>query len=182
MKIEYVTSNPGKFEEAQHILAGWELERVSLDLLEIQGERREITQEKAREALRLLQRPLIVEDVCFCCSALHGLPGPYIKEFLLRLGADGVADLIHRYDDHSATAICTTAFIKPGSDPVCFEGIIEGSIVKPRGTTQHGNLSWNGIFLPKGHTKTFGECSMKELSEISMRRLALVQLKNYLGH
>lgn len=180
MKMEYVTSNRGKFEEARLILSDWQLEQVNVDLLETQGDRREIMQHKAKEALRILQRPLIVEDVSFCCPALQGLPGPYVKEFLLRLGAEGLADLIHRYDDHSAQAICTVAFIQPGSDPVCYEGITEGTVVKPRGGTEHSNLSWNTIFLPKGRQKTFGEHTMQELSEISMRRIALMQLKDYL--
>lgn len=180
MKIEYVTSNAGKFEEAQHVLEGWDLEQVSIDLVEIQGDRQEIIRAKAYEALCILERPLIVEDVSVYCSALNGLPGPYIKAFLQLLGPDGIADLIHRYDDHHAQVICTVAFIKPGGDPICFEGMIEGAIVKARGSTKHGNLSWNGNFQPKGSEKTFGELSMKELSNISMRRMALEKLKAYL--
>lgn len=180
MKIEYVTSNSGKFEEAQLILEGWTLEQVTLDLPELQGDRQEIIKAKAREALRILKRPLIVEDVCLYCNALNGLPGPYIKDFLKKLTPEGFVELVHKYSDHTAQVICTAAFIKRGGEPICFEGILEGTLVSARGNTKHGQYSWNGIFLPKGATKTFAEHSMRELSQISMRRLALTQLKGYL--
>ena len=56
MKIDYVTSNDGKFKEAQLILSGWVLERVNLELPELQGEREEISKAKAKSALDILKR------------------------------------------------------------------------------------------------------------------------------
>lgn len=179
-KIEYITSNLQKFEEAQHILDDFELERVSIELTEIQGESEEIIQAKAKEALRILQRPLIVEDVSICCPALNNLPGPYIKDFLIKLGDIGFCELVHKFTDHRAKAICLAAYIEPGKEPVVFEGVTEGRIVKPRGNTRHGKYSWNCIFLPNGFDKTFGELTMKEHSQVSMRNIALLKLKQYL--
>ena len=93
MKIEYITSNAQKFEEAHHILSDWELEQVNIDLTEIQGDRFEIINAKAKEALRILNRPLIVEDVSLCCPAIGGLPGPYVKDFLKKIGDKGIYEL-----------------------------------------------------------------------------------------
>ena len=180
MKIEYITSNRQKFEEAQHILEDYQLEQISIELTEIQGDRETVVIAKAKEALKILKRPLIVEDVSFCCKALNGLPGPYVKEFLIRLKDHGIYELIHKYEDHSAQAICLAAFIKPGMEPMLFEGAIEGKVVAPRGETKHGTHSWNTIFLPEGFTKTYGEMSLKEISKISMRRTALIKLREYL--
>lgn len=180
MKICYITSNHGKFEEAVHILEGWSLVRVDIDLPELQGEPKEIVREKAKEALRQVEQPLIVEDVSLHCPAIGGLPGPYIKDFLKKLGHEGFYELIHKYHDHRAEVTCTAAYIEPGKDPVLFEGVMHGKIVAPKGDVHHGKYSWNPIFIPEGGTKTFGEMSFKEHSQISMRSIALKKLKHYL--
>lgn len=180
MKIEYITSNKKKFEEAQHILTEFELERVDLELTEIQGSRQEIIRAKAIEALRILERPLVVEDVSLCCPALGGLPGPYIKDFLKAIGDQGIYELIHKYADHSVQVVCIAAYIEPGGEPKLFEGIVDGKIVAPKGEMRHGLHSWNTIVLPNGFTKTFGEMTLEEHSQVSMRNLALTKLKNFL--
>lgn len=179
-KIEYITSNQKKFEEAQHIMTGFELERVDLDLTEIQGTRHEIATAKAKEAVRLLNRPVVVEDVSLICPAIGGLPGPYIKAFLMAMGDEGIYTLIHKYEDHSVEAICIAAYSEPGGEPILFEGKIHGKIVAPRGNTRHGKYSWNPIVQPDGWDKTFGEMTIEEHSKISMRGIALQKLKTYL--
>lgn len=180
MKIAYLTSNAKKYEEACHILDGWDVERVDLELTEIQGSRQEIAHAKSLEAVKHLNQPCIVEDVAMVCHAIGGLPGPYIKDFLKAIGDDGIAELISKYDDHSAEVICTAAYGVPGQEPVLFEGIVRGTIVTPRGGMRHGKFSWNPIFQPEGHTQTMGELSMEETAKISMRRLALDKLRHHL--
>jgi inosine triphosphate pyrophosphatase len=180
IKIEYITSNAQKFEEARHILSSWELEQVNIELTEIQGNRFEIAQAKAKEALRILNRPLVVEDVSMNCPAIGGLPGPYIKDFLKSIGDHGLVELIHKYEDHSVEVICVVGYIKPGIEPILFEGVVSGTIVKPRGLTKHGIYSWNGIVQPHNSSKTYGEMSLVEHSLCSMRFIALNKLKHFL--
>ena len=180
MKIEYVTGNRGKFEEAQLVLQGWDLEQVNLEITEIQGDRFEIATAKAREAVRILGKPVIIEDVSLCFNAWNGMPGPYVKDFLQHLGPDGLADLILNEKDHGVQAICVVGYVVPGSEPILFEGVSEGTVVRPRGTLSHGDVSFNSCFQPAGYTITFGEMSMEEHSRMSMRRSALLKLRNYL--
>lgn len=180
MKIEYITSNKQKFQEAQHVLPEFELEQVDIELTEIQGTRKEIIRAKAKEALHILKRPLVVEDVSLCCPAIGGLPGPYIKDFLKALGDKGLYELIHKYSNHSVEVICIVGYIEPNIEPTLFEGIVKGSIVAPKGELRHGIYSWNPIVLPNGSDKTFGEMTLQEHSTMSMRYLALIQLKEYL--
>jgi len=177
MKIEYITSNRKKYEEAVLILQPWELEQVEMDLPELQGEPEEIIREKAFVALHHHQKPLIVEDVSMFVTALGGLPGPYVKDFLKKLGEQGLSQLVHKFDDHTAYVSCIAAYIAPGEQPHIFEGRQKGIIVTPRGDTRHGSVSWNTIFQPDGFTKTFGELTLEEHSKISMRRIALEKLK-----
>lgn len=180
MKIAYVTSNAHKFEEATHILSDWSLERVDLDLTEIQGTAKEIARTKAMDAAHTLNIPVIVEDVSMYCPALGGLPGPYIKDFLRSIGDEGLATLIQKFDDHAATVVCIAAFCEPGGEPIICSGELEGQIVPPRGEVRHGKLSWNPIFLPKGMERTMGEMTIAEHAQVSMRKKALEKLAQLL--
>lgn len=180
MKIEYVTGNRGKFEEAQLILRGWDLEQVNLEITEIQGDRFEIATAKGKEAVKILGRPVIVEDISLCFNAWNGMPGSYVKDFLQALGAEGLAERILKEEDHGVQAICVVAYVVPGSEPILFEGMVEGVVVKPRGTLSHGTVSFNSCFQPLGSTKTFGEMTMEEHSHTSQRNIALLKLRKFL--
>lgn len=86
--------------------------------------------------------PTLVEDTSLCYHALKGLPGPYIKWFLDKLGHDGLNKMLAGYEDKSAYAQCIFAYCNgPGSEPVVFVGRTEGKIVPARGPTDFG---WQG--------------------------------------
>ncbi|MDP1835995.1 MAG: non-canonical purine NTP pyrophosphatase [Chlamydiales bacterium] len=180
MQIEYVTGNSGKFLEAQAVLDHWTLEQVNLDIVEVQGTQQEIIIAKAKSALEVLKRPLIVDDVGLFCNALNGLPGPYAKDFLEKLEEDGLSNLIHRYDDHRCHYICAVAFVKPNGEPQVFEGRIDGRIVAPRGTLLHGHRSFNTIFEPEGMNQTLGEMTIEDMAKFAGRSIALKKLRTYL--
>ena len=67
--------------------------KESLDnyiVMEIQGEPEEIAIKKVELAVELVDTPVLIEDVSLCFDALQGLPGPYIKSFLKKLGCKGI--------------------------------------------------------------------------------------------
>jgi len=111
----YVTGNAGKHEEAQHIVrllrgeGALQLERVKLDLPELQGSAEEIAVAKTRAAEAQLRgktgraRFIITDDSGLGLSCLNGFPGVYIKPMLEALQAAGIGEIISRYDDKSAT-------------------------------------------------------------------------------
>ncbi len=180
MQIEYLTSNHNKFAEASHILSSWKLTQINVELPEIQGESHEVIRAKAKSAFELLQRPLIVEDVSLCCPAIGGLPGPYIKDFLNRIGAEGIYELIHKYEDHSVQVICLVAYVDASTEPQIFEGVQDATIVAPRIAHKKSAHGWNPIVQPAGHSKTYAEMTLEERSEVSMRFLALTKLDRFL--
>ena len=61
-----------------------------IDLPEYQGEPEEITIQKCKEAAKEIQGPVLIEDTCLCFNALGGMPGPYIKWFLDKIGPQGM--------------------------------------------------------------------------------------------
>ena len=56
----------------------------------------------------------MVEDTSLCFNACGGLPGPYIKWFLAKLGHDGLNRMLAGFEDKSAYAQCIFAFT-PGT-------------------------------------------------------------------
>ncbi len=167
-----VTSNENKWIEAQRLL-GRELERVSLDLPELQAEStRAVALEKARAAFAMLGRPVVVEDTGIELDAFGGFPGPFIK-FWEKLG--GLASICRALDTSTrrAAAVCALGICSAEGARVV-EGRITGVISEaPRGTQGFG---WDAIFVPEGESRTFAEMSAAEKDAISHRRRAFQAL------
>ena len=173
----FVTSNRNKWQEAQRIL-GYAIERVELDLEEVQAETvAEVALFKARAAFAKLQRPVIVEDAGVELLGLGGFPGPYIK-YWEKLG--GLASICRAADglgDRRVRAVCALGICsEAGSDVV--EGAVDGALsLRPRGESGFG---WDAIFVPKGEGRTFGEMSPAEKDARSHRRKAWERLRDRL--
>lgn len=60
-----------------------------VDLPEYQGDPDEVARAKSDLAAKEIKGPLITEDTCLCFNALGGMPGPYIKWFLQKIGPEG---------------------------------------------------------------------------------------------
>ena len=182
-RLVFCTGNQKKLEEVRQILAGeadfpYEVEALSVDLPELQGEPDDIAAEKCRLAAKEVGGPVIVEDTCLCFNALEGLPGPYIKWFLKKLGHDGLNKLVQPYDDKTGYALCTFGFSAgPGSEPKIFKGITDGTIVAARGPNDFG---WDPIFEPLGYDKTYAELDKDVKNKISHRYKAVEALRQYL--
>jgi inosine triphosphate pyrophosphatase len=179
--ISYVTGNSGKFKEAQKILSDWTLKQEVLTIDEIQGTAMQIILHKAETALKLCKEPIIIEDVSVYCEALCGMPGPYVKDFLIAMKEKGLAELVHKYSNHTAEVVCLAAYAKEGQKIQIFEGRVKGRIVHPKGDLRYTKHSWNTIFIPDGENKTMGELSIEEHAQRSMRMIALTKLKKHLG-
>eukprot|EP01121_Diplochlamys_sp_Union-15-3_P002782 TRINITY_DN1258_c0_g1_i2.p1 TRINITY_DN1258_c0_g1~~TRINITY_DN1258_c0_g1_i2.p1 ORF type:complete len:232 (+),score=59.20 TRINITY_DN1258_c0_g1_i2:77-697(+) len=178
-KVVFVTGNQNKLKEMKAIL-GDEIPLTSLDidLPELQGEPETISKEKCRIAVNQVNGPVFVEDTSLCFNALGGLPGPYIKWFLDKLGHDGLNKLISGWTDKTAYVLCAISFSPgPGTEPKTFFGRVEGSIVPPRGPKDFG---WDPIFLPDGYDKTYAELDKDIKNNMSHRKKAAEQLKEFL--
>ncbi|MCL5113233.1 MAG: hypothetical protein M1554_02000 [Patescibacteria group bacterium] len=109
-EILFSTSNPEKTLIAKTICSakGLNVEQISLDIDEIQGEDpKVIVEDKVRKAYQKIKKAVVVSDDSWDIPALNGFPGPYMKslnhwfkaEDFLRL-MDGINDrtvLIHQY-------------------------------------------------------------------------------------
>lgn len=162
----------------QEILKGVNLTSQLIDLPELQGEPEEIAQKKVEEAFRILQKPVMVEDTSLCFESYQGLPGPYIKDFLLKLGVEKLAQMANCFGDNRAYAQCIFALKMSAEEkPHIFVGQTKGRIVNPRGNQ---NFGWDCVFEPEGFDKTFGELDGATKNTISHRYKALSKLLSFL--
>lgn len=176
--VTFVTGNAKKLEEVRAILGkSIPFQSLKLDLPELQGEPEDISKEKARLAAKEVNGPVLVEDTCLCFNALQGLPGPYIKWFLQKIGHEGLNNLLVAYEDKSAFAVCIFSLaIGPNEDPITFLGKTPGKIVAARGPNDFG---WDPIFQPDGYDETYAEMAKEEKNKISHRSRALALVKSH---
>ncbi|XP_040988472.1 inosine triphosphate pyrophosphatase isoform X1 [Juglans microcarpa x Juglans regia] len=170
--VTFVTGNAKKLEEVRAILGNSiPFQSLKLDLPELQGEPEDISKEKARLASVEVNGPVLVEDTCLCFNALKGLPGPYVKWFLQKLGHEGLNNMLMAYEDKSAYALCAFSFaLGPNAEPITFLGRTPGKIVPARGPNDFG---WDPIFQPDGYEQTYAEMPKEEKNKISHRSKAL---------
>ena len=65
----------------------------------------------------------------------------------------GLNTLLQGFPTNNAWALCTFAYSAgPGTEPILFEGRVDGKIVPPRGAEKFG---WNPIFEVGGTGKTY---------------------------
>lgn len=178
-KVTFITGNQNKIDFMQkHI--GISFSHQKLNLEEVQSmDLREISEYKARQAFKIIQSPVLVEDVGLYCEGLCGLPGPFVKWFLEAVGVNGICRLATNSDNSAATAsICFTYF--NGEEIKFFEGNVGGRISKePKGNLGYG---WDACFIPDGSTKTYAEMDDEEIKNFSLRVTTVFpKLKEFLA-
>lgn len=212
-----VSGNKGKLVEVQHYLtkANIIVEAVKIDLPEMQNSSADkISYDKAVEAYRVVNKmpvgeplrnggtPVLVDDTSLEFDALGGLPGPYIKWFLDRLGVEGLLKMVKGFatpeeaEDaelvsplhRQAAAVCIISYCygvdEAAGAPLVkqFRGVCRGALpAVPRGGVGFG---WDSVFAPAAqnppYAKTFAEMSVEEKNGISHRAQALEMLTTYL--
>ena len=175
--LTFITGNATKAEQLSRHLE-YPVTHKKIELTEIQSlDLHEIVEHKAREAYKHTQSLVLVEDTSLTFHALGRLPGPLIKWFLTELDNGGLCKLLDGYDDRTARAqVCCGLY--DGKKLHLFDGERKGTIApSPRGERGFG---WDPIFIPEGHEKTWGEMTIEEQKETSMRRIALKKLEIFL--
>jgi len=174
--IVYVTGNLNKLRESEEIL-GMKLEHAEIDAPEIQAiQVSDVVKEKAIYSYNQIKKPVIVDDSGLYFRSMDGFPGALIKWLLKSVGNGGIFEIMKNFKDSGAYAEVVIGYYD-GKEFKSFYGRIDGEIVKPIGTNGFG---WDAIFKAKGFGKTFAEMTQKEKNSISMRKIALIKLKEFL--
>jgi inosine triphosphate pyrophosphatase len=173
----FVTSSEYKVKEASLVLP-FPVKQVRVELHEIQStDLEQVVRDKAEQAWRAVQAPVIVEDTSLRFLAWRELPGPFIKHFIENLGLLGIVDALAPAKDWRAEAITGVGY-HDGKTVHYFEGRATGLIVLPMGKELFG---WDAIFRPAGHGRTYAEMTREDKTSHSMRTQALRKLSAYLA-
>lgn len=186
-RLVVATHNPGKVREIGVLLAPFGLDAVSAgDLGLPEPEETEPTFVgnailKARAAASASALEALADDSGLEVAALDGAPGIFSARWAgerkdFRFAMQRVWDELskRRAHDLSARFVCVLALARPDGEVETFEGTVDGVLVwPPRG--DHG-FGYDPIFVPNGHTRTFGEMLPDEKQPLTHRARAFSKL------
>ena len=186
------TANPGKVAELRRILAGLDLELLSLDDL---GERppdpaedaptyRENAAHKAEAYQQATGIATVADDSGLEVDALGGAPGVRSRRYF---GEDVPAErrnamllgLLDGVEERRARFVCVIALALPLGGTETFDGEVRGEIARtPSGATGFG---YDPVFVIAGDGRTMAELPADEKDRLSHRGLACAKLRARLG-
>jgi XTP/dITP diphosphohydrolase len=175
-RVVIATHNPGKLAEMRDLLARYGIDAVSageLGLVEPEESGASFSENariKASAAAAAAKLPALADDSGLNVEALDGQPGIHsarwagetkdfaramrmVEEKLAARGASGP-------ELRRAAFVAALCLAWPDGQVESFGGKVEGTLIwPPRGTR---GLGYDPMFLPDGHTRTFGEMSAEE--------------------
>ncbi len=176
----FVTSNDSKFREVFGILRnrGVGVHQLKVTYPEVQADTlREVVLRGLEWLTPRYGDGLLVDDSGLFIPSLGGFPGVYSSYVYRTLGCSGVLRLLAASGERDATFEACFGLISEGTTLV-FEGLCPGRIAEEeRGS---GGFGFDPIFIPKGHSRTFGEMSFEEKNAVSHRGRAVDQLVRHL--
>ncbi len=187
MRIVAATHNPGKVPEIRALLGG-HYEVVTAGSLNIpEPEETETTFVgnallKARHSADLSGEVALADDSGLSVAALDGAPGIYSARwagpdkdfaFAMRKVEERLEEI--GSDDRRAWFTSALAVAWPNGPAVVVEGRVDGLLsFPPRGDRGFG---YDPIFIPEGHSQTFGELDPAVKDSLSHRARAFEKLK-----
>jgi len=174
--VVIATHNPGKLKEMRELLAPYGIAAVSAGELGLPEPEetgttfRDNARIKAQAAAKAANLPAFADDSGLAVDALGGAPGIHSARWAGE--AKDFAYAMQRVEDelrarnattpdqrraHFISALCVAW---PDGHVEEFEATVDGTLVSPpRGTLGFG---YDPMFLPDGHTRTFGEMPAEE--------------------
>jgi XTP/dITP diphosphohydrolase len=173
--IYFVTSNKGKFAEAQGIFS--DLMQKDIGYTEIQTDTlEEVAAYGIKEVMERLRAPVMIEDAGLFVEALKGFPGVYSAYVQKTIGNQGILRLMQGAQNRKAFFKSVVAYAEPGMEPVMFQGEIHGRIgFEVKGTKGFG---YDPIFYV--NDTSLGEMEIEEKNTISHRAISMKALREWL--
>lgn len=180
MEIYFVSSNADKRREVAALLSSPRIavHTVDVKLEEIQSvDMAKIAEDKAVKGFKQVWRPVLVEQTGLLLRGFGDLPGGFTQIFWDTLGSEQFVRFFSALASGEAVAKSVFAFCD-GRRIRVFQGTTRGRIAPaPRG---ENNFGWDSIFIPDGRGCTYAEMTQEEKCDLSMRSLALKEVREYL--
>ena len=138
----------------------------------------EVARHSLEQLLRVVKRPVFVEDAGLFIRSLSGFPGPYSSYVLHTIGNPGILKLMEGVTDRAAAFRSVVAYAAPEQPCLLFTGETLGHITHEiRGT----HWGFDPIFVPaEGDGRTYAEMGDEEKNRLSHRAKALAKLASFL--
>jgi non-canonical purine NTP pyrophosphatase (RdgB/HAM1 family) len=179
MALKFITGNNGKFNEIAQVLKPIKIQRVKIDLDEIQDlDPKKVITHKLEQAFKHLSGDFIIEDTCLFFFGLNNkLPGPYARSFLEALGSGGLYELARDIKNLNAELRTILVYAKSPKQTYFFESFTKGKMAKPKG---RGGFGADPVFMPNGSKKTLAELKETGCTKYSQRYQVATKLKKFL--
>lgn len=190
ISLVLATGNPGKVDELRSLLADLSVELIPASKLKDAPTVEEDADtlegnalKKARAFHEFTDLPSLADDTGLEVEALDGGPGVHTARFA---GPDAtpednkrrLLEVMEGLENRRARFCTVAAFVHADGTAYTFEGTCTGTITtEPRGT---GGFGYDPLFLPDGHDQTFAEMPSDQKNEISHRRRALDDFRQFL--
>ncbi len=187
--ICFATNNSHKLEEARSIL-GSRFNVASLQDINCKEELPETRDtlegnslQKAEYVFSNFSIACFADDTGLEVEALDGAPGVFSARYAgeQRNSEDNIALLLKNLagqQNRNARFRTIITLVGLTPQPLQFEGVIHGTITKDR--SGQSGFGYDPVFVPAGHTQTFGQMAAAEKNQVSHRALALQKLADYL--
>jgi len=166
-KITFVTTNSGKVESLRNKLGNNViLNQISLSLPELQYDTgSKVVLWKAKEAFKIVKKPLLVQDSSFHINAFNGFPGSYIKYVLKTIGIKGILEIMSNKADRSCYFEDAIGYTENGKDVKVFVSLNKGKLSKKIDKVNN-KQKWSDlwkIFIPLGTKHTLSSLTKEDL-------------------
>jgi XTP/dITP diphosphohydrolase len=185
----FATNNKHKLEEVR-LAIGSQFNLISLEDLNCKEELPETRDtlegnslQKAEYVFQHYHTACFADDTGLEVEALQGAPGVYSARYagLQKNSQDNIQLLLKNLSgqiNRKARFRTIITLIGLESQPVFFEGIINGTIIENERGQQ--GFGYDPVFIPEGFTRTFAEMTLAEKNQLSHRGIAIKKLSSYL--
>lgn len=141
-QLLFSTSNNEKFLTAKHACdnAGVELQRIEIDVVEIQDENTEaVAIDKAQKAFNAAGKPLVITDESWSFDGLKGFPGVYMHSMNEWFTPEDYLRLVLPLENRDATLTQTLVYIDSHQCKVFRQQTNGKLLTEIRGKSKHSS-------------------------------------------
>jgi XTP/dITP diphosphohydrolase len=160
MEVLFFTTNDNKIREGNEVLNKIGVKLLKAPYRDIKKEEireedvRNVALAAAKEIVKRVKEPFIVEDSGLYIEALNGFPAAYSSWVFKKIGCSGILKLMEGERARNARFLCALAY-SDGKEIRLFSGVCEGTLAHE--IKGQGGFGYDPIFIPIGETKTFAE-------------------------
>ena len=158
-QIIFVTGNEMKVRHANEAIVGTDFELVAqkLDIIEPRAEDpKDVVVEKALQAIKLINKPLIVEDSGIFIDYLNGFPKTFVHFAEETIGVKNIVKIMEGVENRKAEFRQSLAYIEPDmAEPIVFSYVDGNYTIADRVWEQQFDETsdFDKILIPQGENK-----------------------------